>query len=98
MPVLTDIRSSIEHHAGQTADSIDRASAREAFDAFLLALESGEARSAERGEDNVWRANAWVKQGILLGFRLGDIVDFSSGVFFKYHEGSSDKIDHSGIC
>ena len=81
MPVLADIRSSIEHHAAQPAAGLDREAAREAFDAFLFALESGEARSAERGDDGIWRANAWVKQGILLGFRLGGIVDFSSGAF-----------------
>ena len=81
MPVLADIRSSIEYHAGLSAEDLDHAAARETFDAFLLALESGDARSAERGDDGVWRANAWVKQGILLGFRLGGIVDFSSGAF-----------------
>lgn len=81
MPVFADIRSSIEHHAAQPPEDLDREAAREAFDALLLALESGEARSAERGGDGIWRANAWVKQGILLGFRLGGIVDFSSGVF-----------------
>lgn len=79
--MLADIRSSIESHVGQSVEALDRTAAREAFDRFLLALESGEARSAERGDDGVWRANAWVKQGILLGFRLGGIVDFSSGAF-----------------
>ena len=81
MPVLADLRSSIEYHAAQPAADLDRVAAREAFDALLLALESGAARSAERGDDGIWRANTWVKQGILLGFRLGGIVDFSSGVF-----------------
>lgn len=75
------LRESIEHHAAQTADALDRVAAREAFDTFLLALESGEVRSAEKGTDGNWHANAWVKQGILLGFRLGGIVDFSDGAF-----------------
>lgn len=81
MPVLADIRASIEYHSAQPVDDLDREAAREAFDAFLMALESGAARSAERGDDGIWRSNAWVKQGILLGFRLGGIKDFSSGAF-----------------
>jgi 2,3,4,5-tetrahydropyridine-2,6-dicarboxylate N-succinyltransferase len=40
-----------------------------AHEALLTALEAGLVRAAERGEDGVWRANAWVKQAILAGFR-----------------------------
>jgi 2,3,4,5-tetrahydropyridine-2-carboxylate N-succinyltransferase len=42
---------------------------------LLAALEAGEVRSAERGKDGVWRAVPWVKQGILLAFRAGRIID-----------------------
>jgi 2,3,4,5-tetrahydropyridine-2-carboxylate N-succinyltransferase len=49
-------------------------SAREAFEALRAGLESGEIRAAEPGDDG-WRVNAWVKKGILLGFRLGRIVE-----------------------
>jgi 2,3,4,5-tetrahydropyridine-2-carboxylate N-succinyltransferase len=44
-------------------------------------LESGELRSAspDPSSPTGWRVNAWVKQGILLGFRLGVLVDFSGG-------------------
>ena len=59
----------------------DRDAAFDAFQDLLSALESGEARAAERGADGTWRANAWVKKGILLGFRLGDIVDLSGDAF-----------------
>jgi 2,3,4,5-tetrahydropyridine-2,6-dicarboxylate N-succinyltransferase len=48
--------------------------ARATFDAFLDALESGEVRAAEPGPDG-WRVNGWVKKGILLGFRLGRVVE-----------------------
>ena len=41
------------------------------------ALNRGSVRAAERGQDGQWRVNAWVKQGILLGFRLGTLVDMS---------------------
>jgi 2,3,4,5-tetrahydropyridine-2-carboxylate N-succinyltransferase len=65
----------------QPADSLDRSEARSVVSELLKALESGEVRSAERAEDGTWHANAWVKQGILLGFRVGDIVDQSVGAF-----------------
>jgi 2,3,4,5-tetrahydropyridine-2-carboxylate N-succinyltransferase len=44
--------------------------------AMLDALERGEARAAEPDPDSPtgWRVNAWVKQGILLGFRLGKLT------------------------
>jgi 2,3,4,5-tetrahydropyridine-2-carboxylate N-succinyltransferase len=39
-------------------------------------LTRGQVRAAEK-EDQLWRVNTWVKQGILLGFRLGELVDMS---------------------
>ena len=47
--------------------------------ALLGALERGEVRAAERDADGRWNAVAWVKRGILLGFRTGRIVDMSIG-------------------
>ncbi|HEY0780415.1 MAG TPA: 2,3,4,5-tetrahydropyridine-2,6-dicarboxylate N-succinyltransferase [Gemmatirosa sp.] len=48
-------------------------------DALLDALEAGELRAAERGDDGRWGAVPWVKRGILLAFRLGRVVDMSPG-------------------
>jgi len=47
------------------------------FDEFKRALNRGEIRSAERDAAGKWQTNAWVKRGILLGFRMGWIVDMS---------------------
>lgn len=51
----------------------------ELFQAFKTALNRGEIRAAEPDAtaSTGWRANAWVKKGILLGFRMGAIVDMS---------------------
>ncbi len=51
----------------------------EQFEEFKGALNRGEIRAAEPdpGSPSGWRVNAWVKQGILAGFRLGAIVDMS---------------------
>src|SRR5579863_1175903 len=47
------------------------------------ALERGEVRAAspDPGSPSGWRVNAWVKQGILLGFRIGMLHDSSAGGF-----------------
>ncbi len=50
---------------------------RRVFDEFKRQLNRGEVRAAERDEHGTWRANAWVKQGILAGFRMGAIVNVS---------------------
>ena len=50
---------------------------REVYEEFKSALRRGEIRSAEKGQDGTWRANAWVKQGILLGFRMGKMEEMS---------------------
>jgi 2,3,4,5-tetrahydropyridine-2-carboxylate N-succinyltransferase len=49
------------------------------FREFKDALNRGLVRAAEPdpGSQTGWRANAWVKKGILLGFRMGAIVDMS---------------------
>lgn len=50
---------------------------REIYEEFKRALRVGEIRSAERDAGGTWRANTWVKQGILLGFRMGRMVEMS---------------------
>ena len=55
------------------------ADAEHVVDALLGALERGAVRAAERGADGGWRAVTWVKRGILLGFRVGRIVEMSIG-------------------
>ena len=49
------------------------------FASFKDALNRGSVRAAEPDPSSPtgWRVNAWVKKGILLGFRMGSIVDMS---------------------
>jgi len=55
--------------------------ARRLFTEFRDALTAGRIRAAEKvaGE---WRVNAWVKKGILLGFRLGELAETGEALSF----------------
>jgi 2,3,4,5-tetrahydropyridine-2-carboxylate N-succinyltransferase len=57
----------------------DPGAARAAFARLREALSHGDARAAEPDgkSPSGWRVNRWVKQGILLGFRFGGVVDAS---------------------
>jgi 2,3,4,5-tetrahydropyridine-2,6-dicarboxylate N-succinyltransferase len=46
---------------------------REAVDAALELLDRGAARVAERQPDGTWKVNQWLKQAVLLSFRLNDM-------------------------
>jgi 2,3,4,5-tetrahydropyridine-2-carboxylate N-succinyltransferase len=55
------------------------------FDEFKASLNRGEIRAAERNTDGQWQTNAWVKRGILLGFRMGSIVEMTpSGASLQF--------------
>jgi 2,3,4,5-tetrahydropyridine-2,6-dicarboxylate N-succinyltransferase len=78
------LQSTIESLASAGAGA-DRAAARSAFDDLKAALEAGTVRAAapDAASATGWRVNTWVKQGILLGFRFGDLVDMSAGLPFS---------------
>jgi 2,3,4,5-tetrahydropyridine-2-carboxylate N-succinyltransferase len=59
--------------------SADKERGRAVFAQLREALSAGRVRAAEPDATSPtgWRVNAWVKQGILLGFRFGDLVDVS---------------------
>ena len=84
---LRQLRSAIEdlYRAGTVANP---ATARQIFEEFRGALTRGEIRAADKviGDDgnHRWTTNAWVKQGILLGFRLGELKDMSDGSAFSF--------------
>lgn len=55
------------------------------FDSFVAALDSGEIRSCNHNDSN-WTVNLWVKMGILLGFRMGVLIEvkaYSGKSFFE---------------
>lgn len=60
--------------------------AREVFLRFKQALNRGEVRAAERQPSGDWAVHAWVKQGILLGFRLGVVLPVATGGAFPFFD------------
>ena len=52
---------------------------REAVETALAAMDKGELRVAERGEDGTWVVNQWAKKAVLLSFRLNDMTPISGG-------------------
>jgi 2,3,4,5-tetrahydropyridine-2-carboxylate N-succinyltransferase len=69
-----DLKNKIE---ALSANSVFTDDDRAIYEQFKTALRRGEIRSAEKDAEGTWRANAWVKQGILLGFRMGQLVEMS---------------------
>ncbi len=64
----------------------EEAAALDAFRRLKAALNTGEVRAAERNRDGSWHANAWVKSGILLGFRIGKIEPAAPGGPFPFYD------------
>jgi len=74
------LKASIEHLSAQ--GEVERnPEAGKTFLEFRDQLTQGKIRAAEK-IDGRWTVNAWVKQGILLGFRLGALADMSAGLSF----------------
>jgi 2,3,4,5-tetrahydropyridine-2,6-dicarboxylate N-succinyltransferase len=76
---LITMKSAIELlSTRETINDIDIDEARSTFFDFRAALTRGEVRASEK-VDGQWVVNGWVKQGILLGFRLGELQEMSNG-------------------
>jgi len=84
------LQSDIEKYFAAGAEAVGDSAAMQAFLELRAALEAGAVRAAEPVDPGSgggaaaggWRVNAWVKQGILLGFRLGQMQ--ASGVELSF--------------
>jgi len=79
------LREQIEAIAAREHNEFSGAD-RAVFDEFKSALNRGEVRAAEKDSSGNWLVNSWVKQGLLLGFRMGAITDMSTGNNFKFFD------------
>jgi 2,3,4,5-tetrahydropyridine-2-carboxylate N-succinyltransferase len=77
---MSSLKSSIERLAA--LGEVERnPEAREIFLKFRDELTQGKIRAAEK-VDGRWVVNTWVKQGILLGFRIGELSEMNAGLSF----------------
>jgi 2,3,4,5-tetrahydropyridine-2-carboxylate N-succinyltransferase len=76
---LSDLAAAIERLAAKGAEA-PKDESRQVFVALREALAEGAVRAAEpdAAAPSGWKVNAWVKKGILLGFRFGDTIDMSA--------------------
>jgi len=76
----------------------NKTAARAAFEELKGALEAGTIRSAQPdfSTSSGWRVNTWVKQGILLGFRFGDIVEMSAGL--PFYDKDTQTVQRPGVA
>ena len=80
---VNQLQKAVERHFAAGPAAVGDEAALAVFQEFRAALERGEVRSASPDADSPtgWKVNVWVKQGILLGFRLGGMEDYSTGSF-----------------
>jgi 2,3,4,5-tetrahydropyridine-2-carboxylate N-succinyltransferase len=71
-PLLLDSGAPIVHDA------------QHLFDHAITLLERGEIRAARRDDSGTWHAVPWVKRAILLGFRLGRVVEMGNAGAFSF--------------
>lgn len=69
---------------------------RELFERFRDLLNSGSLRAAEpdSSQPTGWRVNSWVKKGILVGFRMGGIVEMKSAGSPQFFDKSTYPLKH----
>jgi 2,3,4,5-tetrahydropyridine-2-carboxylate N-succinyltransferase len=92
---LSQLQETIERYFAAGPSAVGDPSAMTAFVALRAAIESGEVRAASPDPASAtgWRVNAWVKQGILLGFRLGVLEDFPA-VGFSFVDKNTYPVRH----
>ena len=86
---ISNLESQIESFFTQPASDLIgeiRQQALDVFHVFKTALNAGEIRAASRQDNGEWQVHPWVKRGILLGFRLGAMVDYSIDENFRYFD------------
>lgn len=78
------LQQRIERHFAAGSAAVADPTAMADFLELRHALEAGTLRSAEpdAAAPTGWRVNAWVKEGILLGFRIGQLESWGSDLSF----------------
>src|SRR5579872_4296 len=79
---MPSLQSSVERLAS-LGEVESNPEARKVFVEFRDQLTQGKIRAAERSGNN-WIVNVWVKKGILLGFRIGELSQMNDGTALSF--------------
>ncbi|MCX6140515.1 MAG: 2,3,4,5-tetrahydropyridine-2,6-dicarboxylate N-succinyltransferase [Candidatus Kapabacteria bacterium] len=84
---MTQLQQEMERLAALPAQELQYdANATHACAEFLNALNTGVIRAAQSSEDGNWVVNQWVKEGILVLFRKGRLLDMSTDENFRFFD------------
>jgi len=93
---MLHLKSAIERLAA--SGEVERnPEARQTFLEFRDALTQGKIRAAEK-INGQWVVNAWVKQGILLGFRLGELTEMGNGSSLSFVDKDTFPARHFSVA
>ncbi len=81
---LTDLEARLSDPALLDSAAPLAVDAQPLFEQCIALMERGELRAAERDAHGVWHAVPWVKRAILLGFRLGRVVEMGGAGAFHF--------------
>jgi 2,3,4,5-tetrahydropyridine-2,6-dicarboxylate N-succinyltransferase len=79
------MQETIERLYAAAPGSFTREEIVSAIEELKLALNRGEVRAADK-RDGTWQVNAWVKKGILLAFRIGDLTELECDEIFQFFD------------
>jgi 2,3,4,5-tetrahydropyridine-2-carboxylate N-succinyltransferase len=80
---MLDLQTTIEKLYAEGAAALNDPAARSSFERFRDALTAGTIRAAEKF-DGAWQTNAWVKKGILVGFRIGKLAESGDAKVLRF--------------
>ena len=94
---MHSLQKPIETFFSQGSSIEDVSHAHHVFREFRVALTNGKVRAAERDSHGEWRVNVWVKQGILLGFRLGELREMGDPKVLSFVDKDTFPLHHYQI-
>jgi 2,3,4,5-tetrahydropyridine-2,6-dicarboxylate N-succinyltransferase len=93
---MKSLKSAIERLAS-LGEVEQNPEARRTFLEFRDALTQGKIRAAEK-QGKEWVVNAWVKRGILLGFRLGELSEMGDGAALSFVDKDTFPARHFSVA
>ncbi len=93
---MHSLQPAIERFYAAGSAAIGDADARRVFLELRDALSAGAIRAAEK-IDGTWRTNGWVKQGILLGFRIGELAESGDARVLSFVDKDTYPLRHFSV-